>query len=58
VIGNYDGNQELVAGLLEAGIDASRVVCIVGSDLPPDRHLLRDIKHSGMTFFVREFGSF
>jgi len=58
VIGNYDGNQELVAGLLEAGIDASRVVCIVGSDLPPDRRLLRDIKHSGMTFFVREFGSF
>ena len=58
VIGNYDGNRELAAGLLEAGIPPPRIICILGSDLPPDGRLLREIRASGMTFFVREFGSF
>ena len=57
VVGNYDANRDEVGGLLDAGIDPSRIVCILGSDFPPDRSMLRDIKRSGMTFFVREFAS-
>lgn len=57
VIGNYDANRELVGDLLTAGVSPSRIVCVLGSDLPPDRSLLRDIRRSGMTFCVREFAS-
>lgn len=57
VVGNYDANRELVGTLLEAGIPAPRIICMLGSDLPPDRSLLRDIRRSGMTFCVREFAS-
>ena len=55
VVGNYDANKELVGDLLDDGIPPERIVCILGSDLPPDRSMLRDIRRSGMTFFVREF---
>ncbi len=55
VVGNYDANREKVGRLLDSGIPADRFVCVLGSDLPPDRSLLWDIKRSGMTFFVREF---
>ena len=55
VVGNYDANRELVGDVLSAGIPPSNIVCVLGSDLPPDRSLLRDIRQSGMTFFVREF---
>jgi hypothetical protein len=57
VVGNYDANRELVGDLLTAGIPPHTIVCVLGSDLPPDRSLLRDIRQSGMTFFVREFAS-
>lgn len=57
VVGNYDANRDLVGRLLLAGIPPKRIVCVLGSDLPPDRALLRDIRRSGMTFFVREFAS-
>ena len=57
VVGNYDANRELVGDLLTAGIPPRNIVCVLGSDLPPDRSLLRDIRRSGMTFFVREFAS-
>ena len=55
VVGNYDANRELVGDLLTAGLPPHNIVCVLGSDLPPDRSLLRDIRRSGMTFFVREF---
>jgi hypothetical protein len=55
VVGNYDGNRELVEELVQAGIPAQRFVCIVGSDLVPDRSLFRAMAGSEMTFFVREF---
>lgn len=55
VVGNYDGNRELVQRLVNAGIPAARFVCIVGSDLVPDRGLFRAMARSDMTFFVREF---
>ena len=55
VVGNYDGNRELVEELVQAGIPAQRFVCIVGSDLVPDRALFRAMAGSEMTFFVREF---
>lgn len=57
VIGNYDANRDVVGDLLHAGIPPSKIVCVLGSDLPPDRALLRDIRRSEMTFFVREFSS-
>jgi hypothetical protein len=57
VIGNYDANRDVVGDLLHAGIPPSKIVCVLGSDLPPDRALLRDIQRSEMTFFVREFSS-
>jgi len=55
VVGNYDGNRELVGALLAAGIPASRFICILGSDVPPDRSLMTQMRRSAMTFFVREF---
>ena len=55
VVGNYDANLETVGELLAGGISPDKIVCVLGSDLPPDRSLLRDIRRSGMTFFVREF---
>lgn len=55
VVGNYDANRDLVGALLESGISPDKFVCILGSDTPPDRALLRGIRRSGMTFFVREF---
>jgi len=57
VVGNYDGNRDLVAALLGAGIPARRFVCIVGSDMPPDRTLRAQMRRSEMTFFVREFSA-
>ena len=57
VVGNYDSNREAVGDLLKAGISPEKFVCVLGSDLPPDRSLLRDIRRSGMTFFVREFAA-
>ena len=57
VVGNYDANLETVGDLLAGGIPPDKIVCVLGSDLPPDRSLLRDIRRSGMTFFVREFAS-
>jgi hypothetical protein len=57
VVGNYDANLETVGELLAGGISPDKIVCVLGSDLPPDRSLLRDIRRSGMTFFVREFAS-
>ena len=55
VVGNYDGNRELVETLINAGIPQQRFVCILGSDLVPDRSLFRAMAKSKMTFFVREF---
>ena len=55
VVGNYDANRKLVADLLTAGIPPHNIACVLGSDLPPDHSLLRDIRRSGMSFFVREF---
>ncbi len=55
VVGNYDGNRDRVELLIRAGIPADRFVCIVGSDLVPDRALFRAMARSDMTFFVREF---
>lgn len=55
VVGNYDGNRERVEMLVRAGIPEHRFVCIVGSDLVPDRSLFRAMAKSEMTFFVREF---
>jgi hypothetical protein len=55
VVGNYDGNREQVGALLDAGIPASRFVCILGSDVSPDWSLRAQMRRSAMTFFVREF---
>lgn len=55
VVGNYDGNRERFEMLVRAGIPEHRFVCIVGSDLVPDRLLFRATAKSEMTFFVREF---
>lgn len=55
VVGNYDANRELVAGMLAAGVPATKFVCLMGSDLAADFRLRHDITRSGMTFFVREF---
>jgi hypothetical protein len=55
VVGNYDGNRERISALVKAGIPESRFVCILGSDLIPDRSMLAQIRKSKMTFFVREF---
>jgi len=56
VVGNYDANRDLVSRLLAAGVPAQKFVCVVGSDSPVDFRLAREIRRSGMTFFVREFG--
>jgi len=40
---------------VKAGIPESRFVCILGSDLIPDRSMLAQIRKSKMSFFVREF---
>ena len=55
VVGNYDGNRERVSALVNAGIPEARFVCILGSDLIPDRSMLAQIRKGKMTFFVREF---
>jgi hypothetical protein len=57
VVGNYDANLETVGDLLAGGVSPDKIVCVLGSDLPPDRSLLGGIRRSGMTFFVREFAS-
>jgi len=57
VVGNYEANLDTVGDLLAGGISPDKIVCVLGSDLPPDRSLLRDIRRSGMTFFVRECAS-
>jgi len=41
--------------MLDAGVPASKFVCLVGSDLTADFRLRHEIRRSGMTFFVREF---
>lgn len=55
VVGNYDSNRERLGQLLRAGVPPEKFVCIVGSDLPPDFRLRREMAKSSMTFFVREF---
>jgi len=55
VVGNYDANQELIGALLAHGVPSDKFICVVGSDLPADSRLRRDIARSEMTFFVREF---
>lgn len=55
VVGNYDANREQVGLLLGAGVAPEKIICVLGSDIPPDRSLLKEIRHSGMTFCVREF---
>lgn len=55
VVGNYDAHQELIQELVDLGVPAHKFICVVGSDLPADFRLRRDIRRSEMTFFVREF---
>jgi hypothetical protein len=55
VVGNYDADGALVSELLALGVPETKFVCVVGSDLPADVRLRRDIQRTDMTFFVREF---
>lgn len=58
VVGNYDADAELVQAMVRLGVPAEKFICVVGSDMPADGRLRREIRRSDMTFFVREFGRF